>query len=141
MKTQEEVVAILQQPITTFKFGRYLQAAILSIAAPNNTELSALRILNVLEPTEYRALFLEEYAPITMSDSEKVASASVSYIGEQLALGSKNVQRALRELKTIVPVETVNLLLNNNVTYSPIHLVTIATFTILAMTLHEEGVL
>ena len=91
--------------------------------------------------TEYRELFLEVYAPVIATQVDKSNSNVVTYISSNLLRGKPAIKRALRELATFIPRETITILKNALVDYSPVHVVAVSTFIITAMTLREEGLL
>ena len=140
MKTTDEIITIFTEPLTTFKHGRILQRSILSAAA--GTEyLAAFRSLSLLQPTELRILFLEIYESVEMDKDTKVLCADIVSISDALKDINKSINKAINELDTFIPRETLDVLKDMLVVASPQYYIVVATFTIISMTLREEGIL
>ena len=140
MKTQDEIITTYLTPVTTFKYGAMVQAALLSTVELPEQE-AANRLLAYLEDTEHRAIFLDIYTPVTITPTIKKNAASLTEMVLTLKLGEKVILKAIRELGDFIPVETLNLLRSTLVAYSPLHYVAVTTFVVLAMTLREEEVI
>jgi hypothetical protein len=139
MFTLSQIKTAFKTPLTTFKNGAVIQRQLLALCASSDQDLATTRALSLLEATELRTLFLSQYPEVKISVEEKNTSADIKMIHNGL-LPFKNIsKKAVQELYSKIPKETVDLLVDYLRTESPLYFIAVNTFTVVAMVLIESG--
>lgn len=137
--TTDELVTAFQVPLTTFPSGLVIQRLLLATGAPGDTELASKRCLSLLEATELRAIFLAAYPEFKISDADLLNTASISDIKAVVLPYARVTTKAINELRSNFPDETLNLLKDYLVKESPLYFVVVNTFVVTSMVLIEAG--